>query len=386
MTEQPVRDDTVSRAPAAGRPDASYGVLARRTLTVTAVVAVVVLLLLLIGYAVHVVLLAFAGVLIAVLLRGLSGRLTAWTRLPAGWSLAVVVILLVGLIALTSWLIAPGVARQSDQIAASFPRAVSEYQRTLEQYDWGRYLIEQSKNMRPEQLAEGGDGRGGVAGLLWSSVNFGVDFIVVVFVGLFLAVNPRRYLEGALRLIPEGRRPRGREVLHDMGHWMGRWLLGRFISMVVIGTATGVGLWLLGVPLAATLGLLTGLLDFIPTFGPILAAIPTALVALTVGPMMAVYALALYTAIGCFDGYVVTPLVQMRVSELPPALLLIAQVLMGLLAGGLGLVLAAPLLVAVMVLVQRVYVEDVLQKAGRKIEVRPGGPDYADGRLASGSS
>ena len=203
-----------------------------------------------------------------------------------------VVILLVGLIALTSWLIAPGVARQSDQIAASFPRAVSEYQRTLEQYDWGRYLIEQSKNMRPERLAEGGDGRGGVAGLLWSSVNFGVDFIVVVFVGLFLAVNPRRYLEGALRLIPEGRRPRGREVLHDMGHWMGRWLLGRFISMVVIGTATGVGLWLLGVPLAATLGLLTGLLDFIPTFGPILAAIPTALVALTVGPMMAVYALA----------------------------------------------------------------------------------------------
>ena len=81
----------MSRAPAAGRPDASYGVLARRTLTVTAVVAVVVLLLLLIGYAVHVVLLAFAGVLIAVLLRGLSGRLTAWTRAspPAGpwpWS------------------------------------------------------------------------------------------------------------------------------------------------------------------------------------------------------------------------------------------------------------------------------------------------------------
>ena len=89
----------------------SYAGLARRALTATAVVVAVVLVLMMIGYAAHVFLLAFAGVLIAVLLRGLADRLTAWTRLPSGWSLAVVVVALAGLLALTGWLIAPDLAR-----------------------------------------------------------------------------------------------------------------------------------------------------------------------------------------------------------------------------------------------------------------------------------
>ena len=108
--------------------------------------------------------------------------------------------------------------------------------------------------------------------------------------------------------------------------------------------------------------------------------------------MEAVYALAVYTGVCCLDGYVVTPLVQMRVSHMPPVLLLIAQVLMGVLVGGLGLALAAPLLMVVMVLVQRLYVEDVLQKVGHMPDVRPtpAGPTaaratYSDGLGASAS-
>ena len=96
---------------------------------------------------------------------------------------------------------------------------------------------------------------------------------------------------------------------------LGWWLVGRGISMLEIGVTTGIGLWLLGVPLAFALGLLTGFLNFVPTFGPLIAAVPTALVALTVSPMTAVYAVALYTAVACFDGYAVTPLVQMRISR-----------------------------------------------------------------------
>ena len=132
--------------------------------------------------------------------------------------------------------------------------------------------------------------------------------------------------------------------------------------MLEIGVTTAIGLWLLGVPLAFALGLLTAFLNFVPTFGPLIAAVPTALVALTVSPMTAVYAVALYTAAACFDGYVVTPLVQMRISEMPPALLLVAQVLMGVLAGQMGLVLAAPMLAATLVLVRMAYIEDVLEK------------------------
>ena len=145
----------------------------------------------------------------------------------------------------------------------------------LRQYDWGRSLIEQSKNIHPEQVVLGDGGRG-AAGLLWSSVDFVVNVVVVLFVGLFLAADPSLYLEGFLRLLPERRRTRDRQVLHDAARSMGRWLLGRFISMVVIGVLTWLGLWMVGVPLAAALGLVTGLLDFIPTFGPIIAAVPTA--------------------------------------------------------------------------------------------------------------
>ena len=234
---------------------------------------------------------------------------------------------------------------------------------TASHYEWGRRLMEPSNK---ESLLTGvADLWGGITGLFTASLSIFVGAIVVVVVGLFLAANPETYVNGLVRLLPPPRRGRGKEVLEAAGRRLAWWLVGRGISMSVVGVATGVGLWLLGVPLAPALGLLTGLLNFIPTFGPLIAAVPTALVALTVSPMEAVYAVALYTAVACLDGYALTPLVQMRVSHLPPALLLVVQVLMGVLAGQFGLVLAAPVLVIVMVFVQMLYVEDVLEKPGR---------------------
>jgi predicted PurR-regulated permease PerM len=116
----------------------------------------------------------------------------------------------------------------------------------------------------------------------------------------------------------------------------------------------------MGVPLPLTLGVLTALLNFVPNIGPVLAVIPTALVALTVSPWTALYATLLHIGIGGFDGYVITPLIQQRTVSLPAGLILASQVLLGVLLGGLGVLLATPLAAALFVLVKQLYVRDVL--------------------------
>ena len=134
--------------------------------------------------------------------------------------------------------------------------------------------------------------------------------------------------------------------------------------MAVVGLITTIGLWLLGIPLASTLGLITGLFEFAPFIGPILAAVPAVLIAFTQSPMDALYVIILYIAIQQIEGYLITPYVQKRAVDLPPALTIFAQLLMGVLFGLFGLLLATPLVAASMVIVRMAYIEDVLGDHG----------------------
>ena len=138
--------------------------------------------------------------------------------------------------------------------------------------------------------------------------------------------------------------------------------------MGIVGGITTGGLWLLGVPLAPALGLFAALAEFVPNVGPFLAFIPALVLALTESATRALAVLLLYLGVQGFESYVLTPLVEKRAVALPPALTITAQVLMAVLAGGLGLALATPLAAAALVLVQRLYVEDTL---GDALEVPP---------------
>jgi len=138
-------------------------------------------------------------------------------------------------------------------------------------------------------------------------------------------------------------------------------MVGQLISMTAVGLSSYLGLRLLGVPLALTLAVVAFLLTFIPFIGPLLSGIPVVLVAFSQSPTLALYALLLYTAIQLFEGYVLTPNVQRRSVSLPPALTIAAQVLLGVLVGALGVTLATPLAAAGMVVVNRLYVEEVLE-------------------------
>ena len=132
--------------------------------------------------------------------------------------------------------------------------------------------------------------------------------------------------------------------------------------MLFISGITALGLWLIGVPYALTLAVIAGLLSFIPNIGPVLALIPALLVALMQGPSTILWVTALYMGTQFFESYFLTPYLQQEVVEIPPAFALIMQVLFGVMAGALGVVLAVPITAAGMVVVRMLYVEDYLER------------------------
>ncbi len=161
-------------------------------------------------------------------------------------------------------------------------------------------------------------------------------------------------------MVPIQKRNRAREVMETLGFTLWGWLKGTFLSMIIIGIITTVGLSVIGVPLALLLGVFAGIMEFIPNIGPFIAGVPAVLLALTVDPTKALYVVGLFVVVQSIEGYILTPLVQKHAIDLPPVLTITAQLIMGLLAGFMGLLLAMPLMAVIMVLVKMLYIEDVL--------------------------
>lgn len=193
---------------------------------------------------------------------------------------------------------------------------------------------------------------------LLNTVVGGLTGLVIVMVtGVFLALHPRTYLDGAISLLPPRNRTRVRDALLEVGETLRRWIAGMSVSMLVILLLTTVGLWLLDIPSFLALGIIAGFMEFIPFIGPILSAVPAMALALTVSPITVLWVGLLYLVIQQVESNALTPLVMKRAVDLPPALLLLFQMAMGVLFGFLGLVVAVPLLAAIKVLVQRLYVD-----------------------------
>jgi predicted PurR-regulated permease PerM len=350
MTREPERQ-SVSDIRAIGTAAPS------RALAALAAVAVIGLSVWVLGGLADPLLLVFAGVLLAIFLRGTSGWLSRHTRLPAGWALAVVLVTLAGLVALSAWLMAPSIATQIDELTRRVPEAADRLSNRLEHYGWGRKLVSQVTDWNLPALRRT---LAGATSFLSTSAGVVTSFVVFLFVGLFLAIDPSAYRRGVLRLVPIRKRARAAVVLDEVGGVLGQWLLGKFLSMAVVGGLTYGGLALLGIPLAPTLALLAALLTFIPYVGPLLALVPAILLGWLEGPTQAGYVFALYMGIQLVESYLLTPLVQKRTVSLPPALTIVSQVVMGTLIGGLGIVLATPLAAALLVVVKRAYVQDAL--------------------------
>lgn len=186
--------------------------------------------------------------------------------------------------------------------------------------------------------------------------------VIILFLAIFFAASPAGYRDGFLKLLPMERRQRVGQVLEETGHTLRWWLVGQLATMALVAVSIGLMLFLTGVPNAVLLGLLAGVLNFIPFLGPILAAIPVALAVMPEGAAMLVLVMGLFIVIESLEGYLINPLIQKRAVYLPPAWSLAALVAFGVLFGGMGVALATPLLAVARILILRLYVEDVLER------------------------
>jgi predicted PurR-regulated permease PerM len=200
---------------------------------------------------------------------------------------------------------------------------------------------------------------GGALPLLNTAAGAIAGFFLIIFAGLFIAIAPRTYMRGLIVLVPRSRRRRAGEVLPMAGVAMVQWMKGTALAMLFVGTTATVGLWLIGVPAALALGLIAGLLEFIPYFGPALSFIPATIVALAISPKMALWVVGLYIVVQSLESTVVTPLLMSQMVKLPPALTLLFQTMMAALFGFLGLLLAVPILATAKILIEELWVESV---------------------------
>lgn len=310
--------------------------------------------------------LIFAGVLFAVILSGLTNRVAHRLSLPRGVSMMVVIVGTVGLCVGFGFLAGPRLVSQGGELGKRIPEALTQLQKQIAAQEWGQQLLQRTPNPKEMASSSSGSIAGEVLGVFSTAASALSSAVVVVIIGLYLAISPLLYTEGFARLVPGGRRKRVGQVLASMGHALRWWMVGRGASMVVVGLLTAGGLLIAGVPLFLSLGVIAALFSFVPYIGPIAGAVPALLVAFTVSPTKALYVVFIFAGVQFLESYLVTPLIQEQTVSIPPALLISAQVVAGVLAGLLGVLLATPIAVTATVAVQMLYVEDVL---GDSVEV-----------------
>ena len=187
-----------------------------------------------------------------------------------------------------------------------------------------------------------------------------LSILIVIFLSMYLLANPKMHQEGVIRLFPLWYRHRVREIFARLDLTLRGWLRATVISMAFVAVATGVGMALLGIQQAAALGVLAGILSFVPNFGPIVALIPSIAVAIVQAPENVGWVIVVIYGVSFIQSQLVTPILVAGSIRLPPVLVLLGQIVAGAFLGFLGLMLAVPIAAILMVLVQEVYIKDVL--------------------------
>lgn len=304
-----------------------------------------------------IVLLVFAAIMLAVLLRGLADELARY--LPIRPLLAVLLVSLAVMLIFGGFLawIGPQILTEGQQLIGQISSFTSSFSQQYGQGVWGHWLHKLMHSMT--------SGNGAMFGSSATSLVMGTlgslgGGLLIVVTAIYLAVTPGLYVEGCVRLAPRHYRKRLAEILLTIAAVLRWWMVGQLVDMIVVGALASLGLTLLNVPLALALGVLAGLFTFIPYVGPVIAGIPGVIVAFTVSPMTVLWVVGVYLACHGVEGYLVAPLVQRRTVHLPPALTVFSMAILGTIYGIFGVVIGTPVTAAVMVLVRELYVADVL--------------------------
>jgi predicted PurR-regulated permease PerM len=315
-------------------------------------------LLLLVWMVRDVLLLGFAGILLGLVFRAPAEWLAARTQLPHGIAVIVVVLALFGMLGGAFAVRGREIRDQAQQLREQIPRAAERLQAQLERSELGREVVNNVPG--PGEILPDSGGAQRAAGAVTRTFAVLANMLIVLFLGVVFALTPRVYTENALRLVPLKSRERARALFAELDHTLRWWLLGRLISMSAIGLLTWIGLTVLDVPLAFVLALLAALLSFVPNIGPVVSAVPAILLGLVAGPERAMLVALLYLAVQAIESWLLDPVIDRKTIYLPPALTVLAQLAMGVIAGLGGVALATPLAAVAAVSTRRLYVEGVI--------------------------
>ncbi|HSJ68012.1 MAG TPA: AI-2E family transporter [Anditalea sp.] len=316
----------------------------------------------LIGFAIKFFLLIFAAILLAVLLRAGTNFFKDKLKVPDGVGVGISLFLFLGILAGVIILIIPTVVEQSEDIREQAPQALEQLKSDIQQTTLGRALFDRMPDDPQELLPEDEELMNIARRFATTTLGIVTDILIILIIGIFFAVSPQLYVQGVVILVAPRYRPRVEDVMHQVYHALKSWLLGKFIAMLFIGVAAAIGLMLFGVPAAFALGFLAFLADFIPNIGPLVAAVPAILLAFLDGPMTALYVAIFYLVIQQIESYVLVPYIYKKTVAISPVITLASLILLGILAGGLGVIMATPLVAAFQVMIRELYVKDYLEK------------------------
>jgi len=318
--------------------------------------------------AFDVLLLIYAGILLAVFMRGISNAITRFVHVPTFLSLIIVWLILISAIIVIPWLFGPSLAQDFNRLFKEIPQSVAQLSQSMGDWQWLQGAFNHVASGGPLTATIVRNAMG-----IFSTVFGGVSsFLLILVLGLYFSVNPAVYVNGLIKLIPRNRRDHGCEVLNVAGRTLFGWSLSRIVSMVAVWAVTYIGLLLLGVSQALPLSMVAGVFTFVPYLGPIASAVPAVLIALGQHAMLGLWVVLLYLLAHLLEGYFITPYVQWRFISMPPALVLSAQVMLALGAGIIGLILASPLVVVIRVLAELLYVRDALHD--ERVPLNPNRP------------
>ncbi len=324
-------------------------------------------------------LLAFGAVILAVLLRTIADPIAERTPVPDGGAVVIAALTVVALLAAAIWLFGSVIANQTRELVQRLPSSAAELQSMVASWPFG----EQIAQLDSSSLMGGAGGIvGRVGGYALTTLGVATSLVLLIVAGVFLAASPRTYRDGLIVLFPPDRRAGLREAADTTGRALKAWLTGQLVDMIVVGVLTGVGVALIGLPSPLALGLIAGLLAFVPIIGAIAGAIPGLLLAAQGGWELMAWTLLVYVIVQQVEGNLIYPFIQKRAVELPPVLTMFGILAFGALFGFAGVLVAAPLLVVLFVNVRLLYLRRTL---GEDISV-PGEAGKPPGRKVRAAS
>jgi len=314
-------------------------------------------------------LLIFAGLVVASMLDGGARLIRKAVPIPRGFALLIVVLLVIAFVGGVVYLTGVEIAAQAEQLRQTLEAQAIRISGWLTELG----VMPGAADLKDfAQQALGSVGR--VTSFIGGAVGAVASFFLVLIIGLFVAMEPRIYERGLQWMVPMQSRDQFAITLARMARTMRVLLAGRLAGMVFEGILTWILLSIAGVPMALLLGIITGMLAFIPNIGAFISGVLMVAVGFSAGPEQGFWAIIIYFVVQNFDGYVLLPLIAKHTVDMPPALTVSSQILASTLFGFLGLALADPIVAMIKVALERKSEQAVAAGIGAEPDPAPAPP------------